>query len=140
MCLYAGEWFTSRTSGCGLFAVAYPKSSSSIKIELRQLYKTLCSDDTPMVRRAAASKLGEFAKAMEPENIKSDLIQLFHNLANDEQVCVCVRVCTCACVCMCMCAYVYSCVCSCVCVRTCACGHMYQSLDLVVLSRILCVC
>lgn len=70
--------------------MAYPKSSSSIKIELRQLYKTLCSDDTPMVRRAAASKLGEFAKAMEPENIKSDLIQLFHNLANDEQVCVCV--------------------------------------------------
>lgn len=103
--MFAGEWFTSRTSGCGLFAVAYPKSSDSIKLELRQLYKTLCTDDTPMVRRAAASKLGvscgcghylwawllfysmqEFAKSMEPENIKSDLIQLFHNLANDEQV------------------------------------------------------
>jgi len=28
----------------------------------------------------------EFAKSMEPENIKADLIQLFHNLANDEQV------------------------------------------------------
>lgn len=103
--LVAGEWFTSRTSGCGLFAVAYPKASDSTKLDLRQLYKTLCTDDTPMVRRAAASKLGvktvpgivgvvtdslfflqEFAKAMEPENIKSDLIQLFHNLANDEQV------------------------------------------------------
>ena len=28
----------------------------------------------------------EFAKTMEPECIKADLIQLFHNLANDEQV------------------------------------------------------
>ena len=28
----------------------------------------------------------EFAQSMEPENIKSDLMQLFHNLANDEQV------------------------------------------------------
>jgi hypothetical protein len=56
--ILVGEWFTSRTSGCGLFAVAYPKSSDPVKVELRQLYKTLCTDDTPMVRRAAASKLG----------------------------------------------------------------------------------
>ena len=30
--------------------------------------------------------LQEFAKAMDAESIKADLIQLFHNLANDEQV------------------------------------------------------
>ena len=36
--------------------------------------------------------LQEFAKSMEPENIKADLVQLFHNLANDEQVgTVCLR-------------------------------------------------
>ena len=28
----------------------------------------------------------EFAKAVEPDNIKQDLIPLFHNLATDEQV------------------------------------------------------
>lgn len=28
----------------------------------------------------------EFAKTMDPEGIKVDLVQLFHNLANDEQV------------------------------------------------------
>ena len=39
-----------------------------------------------MVRRAAAGKLGEFAKAVEPEYLKQDLIPLFTVLATDEQV------------------------------------------------------
>jgi hypothetical protein len=30
--------------------------------ELRVLFRNLCQDDTPMVRRAASGKLGEFAK------------------------------------------------------------------------------
>ena len=49
------------------------------------MYKKLCSDETPMVRRAAASKLGEFATSVEAENVKEDLIPMFHNLASDEQ-------------------------------------------------------
>ena len=39
-----------------------------------------------MVRRAAASKFGEFAKVVEIEYLKSDLIPMFVNLAQDEQV------------------------------------------------------
>jgi serine/threonine-protein phosphatase 2A regulatory subunit A len=39
-----------------------------------------------MVRRAAASKLGEFAAEVETEYLKSDLIPLFTSLAGDEQV------------------------------------------------------
>ena len=38
-----------------------------------------------MVRRAAASKLGEFAKVAEPEYLRQELVQQFNNLANDEQ-------------------------------------------------------
>lgn len=38
-----------------------------------------------MVRRASASKLGEFAKVLEPEYLKSDIISLWSHLANDEQ-------------------------------------------------------
>ena len=38
-----------------------------------------------MVRRAAASKLGEFAKVVEPEYLRQELVQQFNNLANDEQ-------------------------------------------------------
>lgn len=49
-------------------------------------FRNLCSDDTPMVRRAAASKLGEFAKVLELEYVKSDIISLFTALASDEQV------------------------------------------------------
>ena len=34
--LSSGDWFTSRTSACGLFSVSYPKCSVGIKAELRQ--------------------------------------------------------------------------------------------------------
>lgn len=39
-----------------------------------------------MVRRAAASKLGEFAKVLELDSVKSEIVPLFTNLASDEQV------------------------------------------------------
>ncbi|XP_071495704.1 serine/threonine-protein phosphatase 2A 65 kDa regulatory subunit A beta isoform-like [Diadema antillarum] len=83
--LAAGDWFTSRTSACGLFSVCYTRCNATIKGELRAMFNCLCGDDTPMVRRAAASKLGEFAKVVEPEYIKSDLIPMFNSLASDEQ-------------------------------------------------------
>ena len=54
--------------------------------ELRSQFRNLCQDDTPMVRRAASGKLGEFAKVVEIEYLKSDLIPMFVNLAQDEQV------------------------------------------------------
>ncbi|NXS83363.1 2AAA phosphatase, partial [Erpornis zantholeuca] len=117
--LAGGDWFTSRTSACGLFSVCYPRVSSPVKAELRQwprcpqgrahaqvtlgcpqgcaqvpqvaqvcpvprYFRNLCSDDTPMVRRAAASKLGEFAKVLELEHVKSEIIPMFSNLASDE--------------------------------------------------------
>ncbi|OPJ76061.1 serine/threonine-protein phosphatase 2A regulatory subunit A alpha isoform isoform B [Patagioenas fasciata monilis] len=83
--LAGGDWFTSRTSACGLFSVCYPRVSSPVKAELRQYFRNLCSDDTPMVRRAAASKLGEFAKVLELEHVKSEIIPMFSSLAADEQ-------------------------------------------------------
>lgn len=39
-----------------------------------------------MVRRAAASKLGEFAKVLELDSVKREIVPLFTNLASDEQV------------------------------------------------------
>ena len=54
--------------------------------ELRVNFRNLCQDDTPMVRRAAASKLGEFAKAVGSEHLKSEVIPMFVELAGDEQV------------------------------------------------------
>ncbi|KAL5270366.1 hypothetical protein ACHWQZ_G001177 [Mnemiopsis leidyi] len=83
--LSQGDWFTSRTSACGLYAVCYPHVSVALKSELRMMFKCLCTDDTPMVRRAAASKIGEFAKVVEMEHLKGEIIPLFNSLANDEQ-------------------------------------------------------
>ena len=64
-------------SGCHLCFVVYC---------IIRVFRSLCGDDTPMVRRAAASKLGEFAKVIELDYLKSDLIPLFTALAADEQV------------------------------------------------------
>ncbi|CAH1263810.1 serine/threonine-protein phosphatase 2A 65 kDa regulatory subunit A alpha isoform-like isoform X2 [Branchiostoma lanceolatum] len=83
--LAQGDWFTSRTSACGLFSVPYQRVSTPVKAELRTNFRNLCGDDTPMVRRAAAGKMGEFAKVLELEYLKSDLIPLWNNLASDEQ-------------------------------------------------------
>lgn len=83
--LVSGEWFTSRTSACGLFSVCYPRVPASVKSELRNLFRQLCQDETPMVRRAAAGKLGEFAKVVEVEYLKADLIPMFVQLAQDDQ-------------------------------------------------------
>uniref|UniRef100_A0A183IBZ9 Protein phosphatase PP2A regulatory subunit A n=1 Tax=Soboliphyme baturini TaxID=241478 RepID=A0A183IBZ9_9BILA len=83
--LATGDWFTSRTSACGLFSVCYNRVSPAIKNELRTLFRNLCKDDTPMVRRAAASKLGEFARVIEPDLLKQDLMSMFVDLAQDEQ-------------------------------------------------------
>lgn len=83
--LAGGDWFTSRTSACGLFSVAYPRVLNQAKQELREAFKRLCEDDTPMVRRSASSKLGEFAKVLEREYVKEDIVRLWTQLALDEQ-------------------------------------------------------
>jgi hypothetical protein len=62
-------------------SVCYTRVSAPVKAELRQHFRSLCQDDTPMVRRAAAYKLGEFARVVEVEYVKSDLIPMFVNLA-----------------------------------------------------------
>ncbi len=41
----------------------------------------ICKDDTPMVRRAAASAFGEFALAN--ENISEEMIETFKKLLSD---------------------------------------------------------
>lgn len=56
--LSQGEWFTSRTSSAALFAPVYDKVTPAIQDDLRKGYTALGSDDTPMVRRAAAKHLG----------------------------------------------------------------------------------
>jgi len=89
--LSQGDWFTSRTSACALYAPAYPVATEEGKKEMRRLFGELCMDDTPMVRRAAAKALGPFAQAIiaahpeSPSILVNEVIPLYKRLASDDQ-------------------------------------------------------
>jgi serine/threonine-protein phosphatase 2A regulatory subunit A len=83
--LSTGDWFTSRTSATALFAAGYTQANPKTQEELRSLFNTLCSDDTPMVRRAAAKELGGFSKTLAHEDLINDLLPTFKKLAQDDQ-------------------------------------------------------
>jgi len=84
--LSSGDWFTSKTSACGLFATAYRRSAEEHRKELRGLFFQLCKDETPMVRRAAATHFGSLIKQMDKAQIKEEVLPVFTPyLANDEQ-------------------------------------------------------
>lgn len=70
-------------SSCGLFTVAYERAPAATRGELRQLYSALCHDETPMVRRAAAQRLGAFAGAVERDVVAKELLSLFTDLTGD---------------------------------------------------------
>jgi serine/threonine-protein phosphatase 2A regulatory subunit A len=55
--LASGEWFTGRVSSCALFFPAYSRAGPQ-KEKLRKKFVELCNEDTPMIRRACASKIG----------------------------------------------------------------------------------
>jgi len=44
---------------------------------LLTIYKELCKDDTPMVRRTAASNLAQISKSMAGPKVKSELIPIW---------------------------------------------------------------
>jgi len=57
--LAGADWFTAKVSATGILATVFELAESqSQKYELLTIYKELCSDETPMVRRAAAKHLG----------------------------------------------------------------------------------
>jgi len=84
--LVNADWFTSKVSASGVLPIIYTFCDRALpshtkvspggenggvsitgeeaRRELRQLYKELSEDDTPMVRRGAAKNLGKFAEAV----------------------------------------------------------------------------
>lgn len=55
--LASEEWFTPKSSACNIFHIGFSRSSQEVQLELIAIYKSLCTDETPMVRRAAANHL-----------------------------------------------------------------------------------
>ena len=66
--LAQAEFFTGRVSSCGLFFHAYPRSNAQ-KERLRKKFMELCQEDTPMIRRACAARLGDFSTQLEKQHV-----------------------------------------------------------------------
>lgn len=82
--LAQSEWFTGRVSSCWLFQHAYPRSQSH-QDRLRKKFMELCQEDTPMIRRACALKLGTFSLNCDKNHIIAEILPIFRQLAQDEQ-------------------------------------------------------
>lgn len=78
------DFFTARVSACSLLPTCYKHVSEEQKSGLRKVYQTLCADDTPMVRRAAAHKMKEFMSVCEKNDIVTDLIQVYKSLSQED--------------------------------------------------------
>ena len=90
--LATSDSFTARVSATGLFAVTYARVASagaaaagSACETLCGLFKTLCADDMPMVRRAAAKYIGALAAVVSHESLLAELLPVFDALTRDEQ-------------------------------------------------------
>lgn len=78
------DFFTARVSACSLFPTAYRFASEDQKAGIRKAYVTICSDDTPMVRRAAAHKLSDFIKVCEKQDVIADIIAVYKQLSQED--------------------------------------------------------
>jgi len=96
--LTESEFYTARVSACGIIYTVYARISherddrmdtddeaSSKRTTLRQLFLKLCSDDTPMVKRMAASKLGKLAHVVESKAVLEEFLLIFEHMARSEQ-------------------------------------------------------
>lgn len=83
--LAKADWFTSKVSGCGLFTAPYKKVTPPIQEQLRQQFGLLVHDETPMVRRQAATNLAKFVKEMPAAIVVDEMIPLFQHLVSDDQ-------------------------------------------------------
>jgi len=94
--LGSADWFTARSSACGLLSSVYLRVGDASKKELTELFFKLGHDTTPMVRRAVASRLGAwkmangtlvkgFAEILDHTQIMENMVPLFINLSKDHQ-------------------------------------------------------
>ncbi|KAK4548654.1 Polyamine N-acetyltransferase 1 [Oleoguttula mirabilis] len=83
--LSKADWFTSKISAAGLYNEPYKHATAQSQEGLRQQFSQLVHDDTPMVRRQAATHLAKFVKSMPAAIVIDEMIPLFQHLAADDQ-------------------------------------------------------
>eukprot|EP00980_Cylindrotheca_fusiformis_P016267 scaffold4829_cov129-Cylindrotheca_fusiformis.AAC.27 len=80
--LGGADWFTAKVSSAGMLPELYALTQHA---DIPHLYKELCSDETPMVRRAASQHLGKLMKHLGTKEKAADLVPVLQQLAKDEQ-------------------------------------------------------
>ena len=66
--------------------MAYERiANGEMRAEMRDMYVELASDKRSQVRRAANRNLSKFCAALEPANVSSTFIDVFVNLASDDE-------------------------------------------------------
>lgn len=83
--LSKADWFTSKISATGLFNVPYKKSTPPMQSHLRKQFGALVCDETPMVRRQAATNLAKFVREMPATIVVEEMVPLFQHLTSDDQ-------------------------------------------------------
>jgi len=80
------DWFTPRVSASGLVALAYSacEDAPAVGAELREEFKALAGDDSPMVRRAAAARLGAVADSYGTKLVEEELAPIYRGMVVDE--------------------------------------------------------
>lgn len=69
--------------------MVYPSAPEALKTDLRTMFSQLCQDDTPMVRKSAASNLGKFASFVEVTHLKTFIMPIFEDLIQDGMSNIC---------------------------------------------------
>lgn len=80
--LVAADWFTAKVSAAGMLPKLYTLTKHA---DLSFLCKELCTDETPMVRRAASLHLGKFLQTLGSKEKANELISVLQQLCKDEQ-------------------------------------------------------
>ena len=91
--LATGEWFTTRLSAAALFPALYGALAGAgagaappeTRASLRALFATLTTDETPMVRRAAAEHIGALSRHVEHGALLEEVLPRYLELCMDDQ-------------------------------------------------------
>jgi serine/threonine-protein phosphatase 2A regulatory subunit A len=78
------DFFTARVSACALLPTAYRYATDEQRVGLRKVYNSLCADDTPMVRRAAAHTMKDLIKVCDKQDVLTDLIMIYTQLSQED--------------------------------------------------------
>ena len=83
------EWFTPRVSACGLVALAYKgcheAGDDAAGDEVLSMFSRLAQEESPMVRRAAASHLGNVCSVLPDAKIREVMAPLYVGLTQESE-------------------------------------------------------